>query len=238
MPNKVRIKMLTIGFMPKDFNLKKISQWQSKIFEIAGVIENFALRTDSDGKRWDFSDVLIKKQIPSFPEVDIIVALVNVPIEDNWYSRRLGDNKIVITFNEIKEILIDSNIPLENVVLRLLYSYALVFRENKNNIPTLANGIKFTHDETRGCIFDMNGLKVDLPASCDKPQICDECQERLKKGSVSIDAITSAQKEMQLIRKNFYYRILEFIKTHPIWALIISSFYAILLNVVASLIMK
>lgn len=238
MPNKVRIKMLTIGFMPKDFNLKKISQWQSEIFEIVGVIENFALRTDSDGKRWDFSDVLIKKQIPSFPEVDVIVALVNVPIEDNWYSRRLGDNKIVITFNEIKEILIDSNIPLENVVLRLLYSYALVFRENKNNIPTLANGIKFTHDETRGCIFDMNGLKVDLPASCDKPQICDECQERLKKGSVSIDAITSAQKEMQLIRKNFYYRILEFIKTHPIWALIISSFYAILLNVVASLIMK
>lgn len=203
MPNKVKIKILTIGFMPKDFNLKKISQWQSEIFEIVGVIENFALRTDSDGKRWGFSDVLIKKQIPSFPEVDVIVALVNVPIEDNWYSRRLGDNKIVITFNEIKEILISSNIPLENVVLRLLYSYALVFRENKNNIPTLANGIKFTHDETRGCIFDMNGLKVDLPASCDKPQICDECQERLKRGAFQLTQLHQHKKKCSLYGKTF-----------------------------------
>lgn len=237
MTGKVKIKLVTIGYLPQDVDLDKVKNWKSEIFQLIGNIENFALRTNSDGESWEFSDSLIKDQLPSISDVDFTIALVNIPIESNWYSRRVGDNKIVVTFHHIRDILRDSNIPLENVVLRLLYLYALAYREY-GNIPSVKEAVDFTHDETRGCIFDMNGIKTDLPASCDKPQICDECQERLRRSGVSNDTIMSAQQEIRRIRKNFYYRVIAFIKTHPIWALIISSIYAALLNIVTSLIIK
>jgi len=238
MTSKLRIKLVAIGYLPHDFRIEKLQGWKSKIFQLVGKIENFSLRTNSDGEHWEFSDSLIREQLPNTSDVDFVIALVNVPIESNWYSRRVSNNQIVITFHEVREILRDSNIPLENVVLRLLYTYALAYRQYGNQIPTVNEAVDFTHDETRGCIFDMNGIKTDLPSSCDKPQICDECQERLKKNLVSNDIIEQSKREILGIRKEFYYRILEFVKEHPVWALIISSFYALILNIVASLITK
>lgn len=238
MTNKVRIKLVTIGYLPHDFRIEKIKNWQSEIFQLAGNIENFSLRTNSDGEHWEFSDSLIKEQLPTTTDVDFTIALVNVPIENNWYSRRLSQNQIVITFHEIRDILRDCNIPLENVVLRLLYSYALVYREYSNRIPPVNEVTDFTHDETRGCIFDMNGIKTDLPFSCDKPQICEECQERLRRSSVSSNVIEQSKKETLKIRKEFYYRVLDFVKKHPVWTLIISSSYALILNIIASIITK
>ena len=47
---------------------------------------------------------------------------------DGWTltSRRLGDNQIVFTFNQIKDYLAWENIPLENAILRVLYAYTLL----------------------------------------------------------------------------------------------------------------
>lgn len=238
MTNKVRIKLVTIGYLPQDFRINKVAKWKSDVFQLAGNIENFSLRTDSDGDGWEFSDSLLGEQFPKTWDADFVVALVNVPIEGKWYSRRLSNNRIVITLNEISDILRGSNIPLENVVLRLLYSYSLAYRQCGNRIPELNEPVNFTHDETRGCIFDMNGIKTDLPESCDKPQICDECQERLKKNLVSNDIIEQSRKEILNIRKEFYYRILELVKKHPVWTLLISSCYALILNIIASIITK
>lgn len=234
MANPVRIKLVTIGYLPHDIRVEKFTKWKSEIFQFSEGIEHFSLRTNSDREHWEFSDSLITEQLPRISGVDFVVALVNVPIENNWYSRRIGNNQIVITFHEISNILREANIPLENVALRLLYSYALVYRQNGNRIPSVSEPIDFTHDETRGCIFDMNGIKTDLPSSCDKPQICDECQERLRNSRVSNDIIEQAQNEILNIRKDFYFRAVEFVKRHPVWALLISSCYAVLLNIIAS----
>lgn len=234
MTNPVKIKLITIGYLPHDFHVVRIRKWASDVFQLVGNVENFSLRSDSDGDNWEFSDELLQNQLPSFPNTDFVIALVNVPLQDNWYSRRIGENQIVITFYEIKDILRRSNIPLENVVLRLLYSYTLRYKQCGSRIPPVIEYTSFTHDEARGCLFDMNGIKTDLPFSCDKPQICDECQERLRKNAVSNDVIEQSKKEIRRIRKEFYYVILDFVKKHPVWALIISSGYALLLNVVAS----
>lgn len=236
MTSKVRIKLVTIGHLPQDFHMNKVNYWKSEVFQLIGGIENFSLRSDSDGDAWEFSDSLISEQLPKSWDADFLVALVNVPIEDNWYTRQVGKNQIVFTFHEIKDILKNSNIPLENVVLRLLYSFALVFRQCDNQLPKVGEAAGFFHHETRGCIFDITGIKTDLPESCNKPQICDECQERLKKKLVSNDIIEQSKKEILQIKKEFYYRILDFVKKHPVWALLISSVYAVVLNIIASVI--
>ena len=206
---KVKIKLISIGHLPIDFQANKILRWKSSIFEIAGELESFALRCDSDGPDWEFSDELVKSQMPKKFDADFVIAIVNVPIQDNWYSRRLGSNQIVFTFHQIREILEHYNIPIENVIYRLLYAYTLLYKRSGDRIPDLGEVPGFTHDETRGCLFDMNGIKTDLVASCDKPIICDECQERLKQEKVSNLLIESAQREIRGIRKDLYYRALE-----------------------------
>lgn len=234
--SKVKIKLVTIGHLPLHLDLNRISSWRSDVFELAGGIENFALRCNSDSDDWAFSDKLLKEQLPADFCADFIMAIVNVPIEKNWYSRRLGDNNIVFTFSEIKEFLALNNIPLENAILRVLYEYTLVYRRSGNRIPNFGEAPEFTHDETRGCLFDMNGIKFDLVESCNKPVVCAECEERLRNEHVSTQTIKIVQKEIRSIRKHLYYRVLDFVKSKPLIALTISSVFAILLGVTGSLV--
>jgi len=234
--SKVRIKLATIGHMPLNFDTEKIKKWKSSTFEIVEEIDNYTLSCDSDGSNWEFSDQLVKEQLPKKFNADFMIAIVNVPIEDNWYARRLGNNQIVFTFNEIKEILGYSNIPIENVIYRILYAYTLLYRRAENRIPDLGEVTGYTHDETRGCLFDMNGIKTDLIASCHEPIICDECQVKLGNGRVSKSDINLSKKEIKKIRKDLYFRILGGIKKHPVWAVFLSSLFAISLGVASSLI--
>jgi len=234
--DKARIKLVTIGHLPLHLNLSRVSTWRSEVFELAGDIENFALRCDSDSDGWVFSDALLKAQLPAHTGADFLIAIVNVPIEDNWYSRRLGDNQIVFTFSQIRDFLGWENIPLENAILRVLYAYTLLYRRSSNKIPGFGEVPNFTHDETRGCLFDMNGIKSDLIESCNKPVVCGECEERLRNERVSTQTIKTVQKEIRKIQKHLYFRAFDFVKAKPIAALAISSVFAISLGVAGSLI--
>ncbi len=169
---KVKIKLVTIGHLPLHLNLRQVEAWNSEIFELIGGIDNFDLRGDSDGPSWEFSDDLLRERLPAHTGADFLLAIVNVPIEANWYSRRLGNNQIVFTFSQIREFLAWENIPLENAILWVLYAYSLLYRRSGNKIPGLGEALSFTHDETRGCLFDMNGIKSDLVESCNKPVVC------------------------------------------------------------------
>ncbi len=232
---KIKIKLVSIGHLPTDFQEKKVLNWKSSVFEILGDIENFSLRCDSDEQGWAFSDQLVRTQLPEQFDADFMVAIVNVPIEDNWYSRRLGNNQIVFTFHATKEILEHYNIPIENVIYRMLYAYALLYKRAGERIPDFGAAPSFTHDETRGCLFDMNGIKTDLAVSCSKAAICDECQERLRQEKVSNHTIEIIKHEIKKIRKDLYYRAFDFIKRHPIWALSLSSAFALALGICGSI---
>lgn len=135
----------------------------------------------------------------------------------------------------VKDLLESENIPLENVIYRLLYAYSLVYKRFGDKLPSYDDNQGFTHDETKGCIFDMNGLKMDLIESCDKPIICEECEHELKIRRVPINLICSVKKELKGIRKTLYYRVEDFIKSHPIKSLIMSLISAVLFGVLSSI---
>lgn len=232
--SKTRITVATVGHMPADFNRQKIKEWKSSVFEIDDGIESYSLTCDSDGYSWEFTDKALEEVLPNKFNGDYLIAIVNVPIELNWYSRRLSANRVVFSFHEIKEILRLSNIPLENVIYRLLYAYTLLYRRSGNRIPEAAEHTNFTHDETRGCLFDMNGIKTDVVYSCHNPIICSDCVERLRREKVSDETIAKCQSDIRKIQKTLFYRMADFIKEHPLWSLAISGVTAIFLNVVAS----
>lgn len=231
---KVKIKVITLGHMPPHVDLDRVRTWRSQLFEIVGSIENHEIRCDSDGFGWEFSDALLSQQIPVDTSVDFVFALTNVPLDMSWYSRRIGMNRAVLTFHEIKEFLKQENIPLENVVLRVLYAYTLLFIRSGRKIPDYAEAASYTHDETRGCLYDMNGVKSDIVESCVTPIVCSDCQERMKKEHVSNNVISVAQGEIKKIRKSAYFRALDFVKLRPVAALVISSLFALLIGIIGS----
>ena len=186
--------------MPSDFDKRKIKSWKSALFTVVGDIENYSLTQDSDGYGWEFTDENLEQILPKQFQGNFLIAIVNVPIELNWYSRRLSNNRVVFTFHEIKDILEHFNIPLENAVFRLLYAYTFLFKRSGERIPLNDEPTNFTHDETRGCLFDMNGIKTDIVYSLHKPIICPDCVERLRKEKVSNETISKAQKEIVKIK--------------------------------------
>ena len=222
--------------MPVNFNRKRIEKWKSKIFQIDDEFENFTLPNDSDKEGWVFSDTNLKNIVPKDINSDFTIAITNVPLENNYYSRRIDNNLIIITFFQIKEILENKNIPLENIILRLIYGYCLVYLKYGNIIPKTLSTQNFTHDETRGCLFDMNGIKNEVVYSCNNPKICSQCIENLKNNRVSVDKIMVVQKEIRRIRKDLFYLILDVVKKHPIFSLLLSSFTAIILGAIGSII--
>ena len=232
--SKTIISVATVGHMPPDFNRKKIKEWRSSVFEVVDEIESYTIPCDSDGDGWTFTDNALDKALPNIFNGEFLIAIVNIPIEHNWYSRRLSANRVVVSFHEIKEILRSSNIPLENIVYRLLYAYALAYKRSGNCMPETIEISSFTHDETRGCLFDMNGIKNDVIYSCHNPKICTDCVERLKRDRVSDETIALCQKEIRRIRKSMFYRITDFIKKHPLWSLAISGITTIVLGVAGS----
>jgi len=234
--DKTEITVATIGHMPAEFTRQKISGWSSDVFSIVGEIESYSLTEDSDGDNWEFTDTCLEGVLPEQFGGNFLIAIVNVPIEFNWYSRRLSNNRIVFTFHEIKEILNHFNIPLENVICRLLYAYTLLYKRSEERIPLNDAPTNFTHDETRGCLFDMNGIKTDVVYSCDAPIICSDCVERLKRERVSNEVISKVQKEIKKIRQPLFYRMVNFVKKHPIWSLVISAASAITLGGIGSFI--
>lgn len=232
----IKVKLVTVGNIPVNFNKRKMEKWKTKIFEFDGSIENYTLPINSEGSNWEFTDESLRSVITSSNHCDFTLAVVNVPLEYNYYARRIDDNISVITFFEIKEILEEKNIPLENIILNIIYAYCLVYLRYKGKIPIQASTSDFTHDETRGCLFDMTGVKAEIVYSCHDPIICSECLESLKRSGVSIDKLTVIQKEIRMIKKDKFYIIADFIKKHPLISILLSSILAILLGAVGSII--
>lgn len=236
---KVKIRISVLGHLPYFIDQKKIKKWESELFELVQEIGIYAIVENSDGDNWEFSDRNITSQLPKREDEDILILLLNVPLQDNYFARRFTDNRVCVTYNEMTEILRFNNIPLENLLFRVLYSVSFVYRRYGDRLPSIDEPTNFSHDETRGGIFDMNGIKSDIIYSLNKPQLCHSCVEVLtgnKNHRIDINLINKVQKELKRIRKTRYYQILDFIKKYPVLSIIISSAIAVVLGIIGSII--
>lgn len=236
--SKVKIKIVILGHLPYSLNIDRIKKWKSELFEIVEPINSVSIVGNSDGPNWEFTDENIEDQLPERDESDVLLAITNVQIEANYFARRFSDNRVCMTYGNMTEILKFDNIPFENLLLRVLYSVSFVYKRYGNRIPEMSEFTNFTHDETRGCIFDMNGIKTDVVHSLSKPHLCSPCVTVLTtnpKYKIEIEIIHAVQKELKRIKKPLYYRLADFVKSNPIIALIISSFFGIILGTIGSI---
>lgn len=233
---KLKIKIVSLGDLPFSFDKKRIEKWKSEVFEITGQIETLQLPRKSDIENHGYSDLSLSGKLPTDFKADILLAMTNVPLELNWYSRRLSENRICFSFFQLADILMPNNIPLENLVLRLLYSFTLIYKRHDNKLPESSESTNFTHSDTRRCLFDFNGIKSQVIYSTVKPIICDECTAQLKNELVTKETIDVIKKELKRIKKYTFYRISDFIKKRPFLSIMISVISALILGIIGSII--
>jgi hypothetical protein len=241
-----KIRLITIGHLASELNLSVIENWKSKIFKVVER-QRYSLTVEPDLINWGYSDKLLNKELPTVQQltnnsqsertndVDINFFIVDVPLTLNHFSRILSDNRVVVTYFEVKEILERNLIPLENFCIGLLYTYSLVDMIKVDRHMTMADENWMAHSACKHCLFDMCGIKEQVVRSCNKPTICGDCELKLKSRRVSEDVIETVKKELKSLKRNSYEMIKFFLKSHPKLSLLISFIAAIIASVIANL---
>ncbi|MGH8372788.1 MAG: hypothetical protein ACRETO_08655 [Gammaproteobacteria bacterium] len=124
---RTKVRFVVLGRLPPNFEIARLRDWSSRVFVCDREIESFQLNEAHQGVDWQYLDTQLERLVPKRGEEDILFAFVNVPLELDYYVRRLDNNRVVFTFHEMADILRFHNIPLENIALRVLYAYMLIY---------------------------------------------------------------------------------------------------------------
>lgn len=227
---KVRIKLVPLGGNPGAFDHERVKRYKSSLFTVSQV-DMAPYLPEMDGEMWNHSCESLSKIVRNGNECDFTVGITGHMLDDNYYIRRLGNSACVMSYFELTDVIRSAGNTLENFILRNIYELVSIYKECNES---LADGDRsFVHDDTRGCIYDMNGYKPNIVYSMDKPIICDQCLARLRQKSLSSGWIDSIQSEIAKIRAPAYNRIVKFIKSHPWLSFLIGSVWATVLNLIA-----
>ncbi len=237
--DKLKLQISKLGALNTWIDLSKFTKWRSRLFEVLPEVNQHRLPTKADGPFWNFSDNQVSRAVPRRIDGDILLVLTDAPLEGNYYMRRLSGNRVCISFFQVRDILARENVPVENYVLRSIYEvlvYYAIAKHHGGDLPRSEES--YTHDETKGCIFDMTGNKADIAVSSRAPNLCDTCYADRSRDGVATNILDIVRHELKRVRPPTYFRLLSTVKRRPIMSLILTALSAILLNVVSTLIMK
>lgn len=84
----------------------------------------------------------------------------------------------------------------------------------------------------------MNSSKIDIVFSMHRPTLCPACSSRVLSKQVPAMLIPALQKELPRIQKPLFARMSEWVKQHPLLALLITALSGVALNILASVIFE
>lgn len=235
----VHVRLVIMGNIISDLDLSKITHWKSELFTIEKEVKRGILpqKADSPNGNWEYSDLLLEDTFSKMnytSPVDITLFIIDAPIQDNWLSRILSGNRIVITYYQVKEILQKENIPLENYILVRIYMYGLLWMAKSNKELTQNDEYAILHDYRENCLYDTCGIKSEVIYKCVQPIICEQCKAYLMSHGVAKDDVYIAEREQKKLKRNLYYRLVHRLKSYPIITFMLSCCLAIALSVVAN----
>lgn len=227
----ISIHIVLLGTQLHLSTIKKLDTYHSNLFRIKST-SSIATLPETDLPCWSYSkDVISSLLNKSNYDANITIAIIENRIEGNYFTRRLSDKSLVLTFYEAETILRDANIDLFNYLLITIYKTITMYRFSNNVLSK--DSSKFIHDETRSCIFDMLGNKYDLVYSTSNACLCQQCEAYSEQIDLPSNYITTLKKELKKIRKTKYIRLTDFIKQKPIISLIITAIFSVILNVLS-----
>jgi hypothetical protein len=230
---KVKVRLVQLGSPLVD--LEEVSKWSSEFFEIVGVDHVPELPdSDLDDPPWGYSDNLLKKLVEDGAKADIKMGVIHVPLEHDFFMRRLSDHACVLTLQDMAGYMTAANIPLEIFVVRNLYEMVLLYLEFNGTVHSDAH--RHPHEDTRGCLYDFAAYKFNAVWSTKSVRLCTSCKSRLTKKQLPIGFVGRFERELKRIKKPAVFAAIDFIKSHPVWSVFISAGLGLALNILAGII--
>jgi len=231
----LKVSLVSLGSLKYPVNMAYLEGWKSQIVVVKHGTSICHL-PNAEGENWEYTSSQLSSLVQADGDANFTVALINAPLEDNYYMRRLENKVAVLSLFEMAEIVRYSDFTIENYILRNIYELAVLYAANGALITSDAH--LWAHDDVRGCLFDMNANKSDIVFSLHQPTLCEACKTRVLSKQVNSRFLPTLNKELLKIKKALYFRIAEWVKAHPILALTVTVFSAISLNLIASVIFE
>lgn len=236
---KLNVKLVLVGHLRNTLDLKKLQRFKSRFFTIAEVERINTLPTSK--KEDGYLDIVysrseVTKLLNPIDGADLVVGIMNYRFDDHFYLHRAGDHKACISIADIDRILLSHNISIENFILKNIFEM-IVFANTLGKLDT-DDVYKFVHKDTRGCLFDLNGDKLDVLYNTERPIICDSCKAQINSKSVPGNFTAHLESELRRIRKPYTCTVELFIKKYPLFSLLLTFFFGVLVNIVSNIIWK
>ncbi|EKO3559036.1 hypothetical protein P0F15_003328 [Vibrio metschnikovii] len=233
---KVNIKLLFLGHPRHGINKNKLLGLKSKYFKIVGIESREKLPEAQKNDGYldvEYSVEEVSSMVGSPKNGDITFAIMNYRYDDGFYLHRLNPNAVCLSISGIDQLLINNGISLENFIIKNIYEVvALSF-----TLDSLCSDEAYdvVHIDTRGCLFDMNGDKIDIIYNTEMPSLCNECKSFINGKNIPEGFVSGLEKELKKIRKPFLSRVEIFIKKYPLFSIGLTLFSSFLISVLASL---
>jgi hypothetical protein len=231
----INISLVSLGSLKYPVDIAYLEGWKSQLVTIKHGASIGHL-PNAEGLNWQYTNDQLNGLIKEDDDASFTLALINAPLEDNYYMRRLSNKVAVLSLFEMAEIVRFSDFTIENFILRNIYELVVLYAANGALIPTDAH--TWAHDDVRGCLFDMNANKSDIVFSMHQPTLCNACRARVLSKQVNSGFLPQLEDDLSKIKKALYFRMAEWVKTHPLYALTITAIFAITLNLIASIIFE
>ncbi|HEY9685821.1 MAG TPA: hypothetical protein V6C52_02470 [Coleofasciculaceae cyanobacterium] len=233
--SKIKISLVSLGRLKYPVNMAYLQGWKSRIFTISHDSEILHL-PGANGSDWEYTTDQLAGLVHPTHNADFTIAIIGAPIQDNYYMKRVGEKVAVLSLHEMADIVRFSDFSIEHYILRNIYELVVLYVANGKLFP--ANTYTWVHDDVRGCLFDLNSNKPDIVFSMHRPNLCDACKSRVLSLQIDTDFLPALNNELPRLQKTLYFRISDWVKAHPICALLITLLSGITLNILASIIFK
>lgn len=228
----LNVKLIIIGHSDRVVNFDLVKKHKSKFFNFLDIerINNLP----SPEKDHGYLDIVytkaeIQKVMNDIQFDGLCVAIMNYQFDDNFYMHRVGTNKVCISIYGLENILNDKKISIENFIIKNIYEIFIFYKIVKN-LTDNNEVYEFIHNDTRGCLFDLNGDKRDIIYNTEKPIICDECKGKISKKSIPKNFLEDIQKELSRIDKPFIKKIENFISKYPLFSVLVTFLFSTFIN--------
>lgn len=231
----IKLNIIRLGHIHQPINWKKIESFQSNIFKVDDVTEIPSLSLESNDPWYQYSDDVLREEIAGKLEENkstINVLVTKVKLENNWYVRVLNKNTVVVSLYEVSDYLSAANILIENFIIKVMIKVSLIqqiYKELSTSAYDLA------HEETRGCLFDMNNFKYEVIHNTNKVSFCSQCSALLDTKNLPRGFKKDTEKDLGKLKKEFFYVLSDFVKTHPLLSVFLTGLFGIIVNTISSL---
>jgi hypothetical protein len=158
---------------------------------------------------------------------DFAIGLIERPLENNYFTRLVNENMVVVSTYDYYYLRNDYNLPIENFVYRFILAFALVHRTyGRIN----ADWTELLHNNASGCLYDYSVQKSHIFLFFKNPSIDISVRLRLRNLGIDPDFLQSVEYEMKRLKVDHYQRLKDWMVTNPFKTALIAFFLSFFLH--------